>query len=166
MIETYRERFDDIVVGLPDHQNGIAMSVVAYMLGARVLEKHFTFNRAWKGTDQSFSLKPAGMGCLLRGLQRARVALGDGVKQMFADEHEPLYKMRKKLVAAQDVALGHVFTREDLAGSRGWARSLSSGRSDRKENHAGVDRRRGYPSRRSPELAFNARRLQFPRYNA
>ena len=49
VIETYRQRFPDIVVGLSDHQNGIAMAIVAYMLGARVVEKHFTLNRAWKG---------------------------------------------------------------------------------------------------------------------
>ena len=79
-----------------------------------MVEKHFTINRAWKGTDQAFSLEPAGMGRLVRDLQRARVALGDGVKQMFPDEKEPLYKMRKKLVAAKDVPTWHVLTREDL----------------------------------------------------
>jgi N-acetylneuraminate synthase/sialic acid synthase len=48
-------------------------------------------------------------------LQRARVALGDGVKQTFLEEKEPLYKMRKKLVAARNVPAGHVLTRDDLA---------------------------------------------------
>ena len=42
MIETFRERYPDLVIGLSDHQNGIAMALVAYMLGARVIEKHFT----------------------------------------------------------------------------------------------------------------------------
>jgi N-acetylneuraminate synthase/sialic acid synthase len=114
VIETYRERFGDIVVGLSDHQNGIAMAMLAFMLGARMIEKHFTINRAWKGTDQAFSLEPAGMGRLVRDLQRARVALGDGVKQMFPDEKEPLHKMRKKLVAAKDVPTGQILSREDL----------------------------------------------------
>ena len=114
VIETYRERFGDIVVGLSDHQNGIAMAMLAFMLWARMIEKHFTINRAWKGTDQAFSLEPAGMGRLVRDLQRARVALGDGVKQMFPDEKEPLHKMRKKLVAAKDVPTGQILSREDL----------------------------------------------------
>jgi N-acetylneuraminate synthase/sialic acid synthase len=40
----------DLVVGLSDHQSGIAMALVGYMLGARVIEKHFTLNHAWKGS--------------------------------------------------------------------------------------------------------------------
>ena len=51
----------DLVIGLSDHHSGIAMSMVGYMLGARVIEKHFTLNHAWKGTDQAFSLMPEGM---------------------------------------------------------------------------------------------------------
>ena len=70
VIETYRERFPELVVGLSDHQNGIAMALVGYMLGARVIEKHFTLNHAWKGTDHAFSLMPEGMRQLVRDLQR------------------------------------------------------------------------------------------------
>ena len=70
MIETLRERFPELVIGLSDHQNGIAMALVAYMLGARVIEKHFTLNHAWKGTDHAFSLEPEGMRRLVRDLQR------------------------------------------------------------------------------------------------
>ena len=57
-------------IGLSDHQNGIAMALVAYMLGARVIEKHFTLNHAWKGTDHAFSLMPEGMRQLVRDLRR------------------------------------------------------------------------------------------------
>lgn len=55
VVKTYREQFPDVVIGLSDHQNGIAMALVGYMLGARVIEKHFTLNRALKGTDHAFS---------------------------------------------------------------------------------------------------------------
>src|SRR6266542_5842407 len=56
VIETLRERYPEFVIGLSDHQNGISMALVAFMLGARVIEKHFTLNHAWKGTDHAFSL--------------------------------------------------------------------------------------------------------------
>ena len=115
VITTYRERFPDIVIGLSDHQNGIAMSLVGYMLGARVIEKHFTINRGWKGTDQAFSLEPIGMRKLVRDLKRARVALGDGVKTPSPSEDGPLYKMGKKLVAARDLPADHTLTRQDIA---------------------------------------------------
>jgi N-acetylneuraminate synthase/sialic acid synthase len=115
VITTFRERFPDIVVGLSDHQNGIALAMVAYTLGARVIEKHLTLNRAWKGTDHAFSLEPGGMRRLVRDLQRASVALGDGVKRTYPGEDKPLVKMAKKLVAARNVPAGYRLTREDIA---------------------------------------------------
>lgn len=115
VISTYRERFTDVVIGLSDHQNGIGMALVGYMLGARVIEKHFTLNRAWKGTDQAFSLEPIGMRKLVRDLRRARIALGDGIKRLLPCETKPLFKMAKKLVAAHDLKAGQILTHEDIA---------------------------------------------------
>jgi N-acetylneuraminate synthase/sialic acid synthase len=115
VITTFRERFPDIVVGLSDHQNGISLAMVAYTLGARVIEKHFTLNRAWKGTDHAFSLEPGGMRRLVRDLQRAGQALGDGIKRIYPSEDRPLVKMAKKIVAVRDLPAGHKIEVEDLA---------------------------------------------------
>jgi len=115
VITTFRKAFPDIVVGLSDHQNGIALAMVAYTLGARVVEKHFTLNRAWKGTDHAFSLEPGGMRRLVRDLRRASVALGDGVKRVYPSEHRPLVKMAKKIVATRNLPAGHVIGLEDVA---------------------------------------------------
>ncbi|MDX6399995.1 MAG: sialic acid synthase [Gaiellaceae bacterium] len=115
VISTLRERFPDLVIGLSDHQNGIAMAVVAYMLGARVIEKHFTLNHAAKGTDHAFSLMPEGMRKLVRDLQRVPSALGDGVKRPLPIEEAPIRKMGKKLVAARELDEGHILREEDLA---------------------------------------------------
>lgn len=114
VITTFRERFPDIVVGLSSHDNGIAMSVAAYVLGARVIEKHFTLNRAWKGTDHAFSLEPQGLQKMVRDLQRTRTAMGDGTKAPYKSEVDPLIKMAKKLVAVRDLPAGHVLTVDDL----------------------------------------------------
>jgi sialic acid synthase len=115
VISTLRQRFPDITIGLSDHQSGISMALVAYVLGARVFEKHFTLNRALRGTDHAFSLEPAGLAKLVRDLRRARLALGDGTKQPLECEKSALSKMGKKLVAARDLESGHVLTREDVA---------------------------------------------------
>jgi sialic acid synthase len=115
VITTFRERFPDIVIGLSSHDNGIAMAVAAYVLGARVIEKHFTLNRAMKGTDHAFSLERGGMRRVVRDLQRARVALGDGVKATYPSERVPLLKMGKKLVAARDLPADHVLNLDDIA---------------------------------------------------
>lgn len=114
VITTYRERFPTLVVGLSDHHNGIAMALAASMLGARIVEKHFTLNHAWKGTDHAFSLMPDGMRRLVRDLKRLPLALGDGVKRSFPSEERPLVKMGKKLVAARALPAGHVLADSDL----------------------------------------------------
>lgn len=114
VIETYRREFPDIVIGFSSHDNGISMPLVGYMLGARMIEKHFTLNRTWKGTDQAFSLEPPGLRRTVRDLKRARIALGDGLKRCFPSEEAPLYKMAKKLIAAKDLPAGHVLTADDI----------------------------------------------------
>lgn len=115
VLSTFRKEFPEVVVGLSDHENGIAMAVAAYVLGARVVEKHFTLNHTWKGTDHAFSLEPIGMRKLVRDLRRARVALGDGVKKVYPSEQAPITKMGKKLVAARPLEAGHVIAPCDIA---------------------------------------------------
>lgn len=115
VISTYRELFKDQVIGLSDHQSGIAMALVAYTLGARIFEKHFTLNRASKGTDHAFSLEPQGLAKLVRDLNRAKTALGDGSKDLLDLETTPIVKMGKKIVAARDLKAGVVLSEEDLA---------------------------------------------------
>ncbi len=115
VIQSFRQRFPDVVVGLSDHENGIAMAVAAYVLGARVVEKHFTLNHTWKGTDHAFSLEPIGMRKLVRDLRRTRQALGTGIKCPLPSEQSALVKMGKKLVAGRGLPVGHVLTAADVA---------------------------------------------------
>lgn len=115
VITTYRKMFPELVIGLSDHDNGIAMAPVAYMLGARIIEKHFTLNHAWKGTDHAFSLEPIGMRKLVRDLRRAKTALGDGVKKIYPEEVQPIIKMSKKIVAARNIPAGHILALPDIA---------------------------------------------------
>ncbi len=114
VITALRERYPELVIGLSDHHNGIAMAPVAFMLGARVFEKHFTLNHAWKGTDHAYSLMPDGMRRFVRDLHRVPAALGDGVKRKLPSEERPLEKMGKKLVASRALPAGHVLAPGDL----------------------------------------------------
>lgn len=115
VIETFRAQFPNNVIGLSDHENGIAMATAAYVLGMRIVEQHFTINHTWKGTDQVFSLEPIGMRKLVRDLRRVREALGDGVKRVYPNEVAPISKLSKKLVASRDLPAGHVLTESDIA---------------------------------------------------
>ena len=95
-ITTLREEYPTLVIGWSGHDNGIAMSVAAYTLGARIIEKHFTLARDSKGTDHAFSLEPAGLSKLCRDLARSHHAMGDGVKRYLASEVGPISKMRRR----------------------------------------------------------------------
>lgn len=114
VIRTFLERYPDVVIGFSSHDNGIAMAVAAYVLGARVIEKHFTLNRTLKGTDHAFSLEPQGLAKMIRDLRRLEVALGDGEKCQYPSERDPLMKMGKKLVVARDIRSGSVLADGDI----------------------------------------------------
>jgi len=115
VITQYMQEFPDKLIGLSDHESGISMAILAYALGARIIEKHFTLNRSWKGTDHAFSLSPSGLKRIVRNLQRAHQAMGDGIKCKYPCEEKPLLKMSKKLVAAKKLSNGHILTQEDIA---------------------------------------------------
>ena len=115
VIETFRKEFPENVIGFSSHDSGIAMGVASYLLGVRVIEKHFTLNRALKGTDHAFSLEPLGMSKMVRDLGRLKSALGDGVKTPYESEVYPIQKMGKSLVALRDLPSGHVLSNDDIA---------------------------------------------------
>lgn len=71
------EQFGDRVkkIGFSGHHLGIAIDVAAYTLGASVIERHYTLNRTWKGTDHAASLEPEGVRKLVRNLNAAYISL-------------------------------------------------------------------------------------------
>lgn len=113
-IPTMRDRYPEVVIGWSGHDTGIALALMAYTLGARIIEKHFTLHRTWKGTDHAFSLEPGGMRRMVRDLARAREAWGDGEKRRYPSEDKPLEKMAKCLVAARPLSAGHILQAGDL----------------------------------------------------
>lgn len=114
VIPEFIKRYPRAIIGYSGHDSGISMSLVAYVLGARIIEKHFTLNRAMKGTDHAFSLEPQGMKKLVRDLDRAFIAQGDGVKKTFESEKKPLEKMGKALYASREVQQGEVIELTDV----------------------------------------------------
>ena len=62
-------------IGFSGHHLGIAVDIAAYTLGAKIIERHYTLDRTWKGTDHAASLEPAGMRKLQRDLNAVQLAL-------------------------------------------------------------------------------------------
>ena len=96
VIPAMRARYPDTVIGWSSHAPGIALSLMAYALGARILEHHVTLNRAAKGTDQAFSLEPKGMQTLVEDLAQCQAAFGHSEKQCHPEEQAPIAKMRRR----------------------------------------------------------------------
>lgn len=115
VIGSFRERFKHHIIGLSDHYNGICMAEAAYVMGARIIEKHFTLDHTMKGTDHALSLQPDGLRRLCRDLKRIHVAMGDGVKRFLPSEAKPIEKMGKSVHVVRRIAEGERITREDVA---------------------------------------------------
>ena len=116
-IATLRKRFA-LPVGYSDHTRGIAVSIAAAALGAVVIEKHFTLDRALPGPDHAASLEPKELVQLVESIRAVECAMGDGVKRIMAGEDAIRRVARKSVVAAADLEAGQVLTRSMLAVKR------------------------------------------------
>lgn len=113
-ITVLKSEFPEVHVGLSDHFSGISSGVVAYMLGARVFEKHVTLNRSWKGTDHSFALGAHGFEQFCRDIRRCHEMLAIDETTLGL---EPVFeKLGKSVVATRDLAPGTCLSRNDLSG--------------------------------------------------
>jgi N-acetylneuraminate synthase len=104
-------------VGLSDHTIGIGVSVASVALGASVIEKHFTLNRADGGVDSTFSMEPAEMGQLVVETERAWQALGQ-VTYGPTEAEKKSIQFRRSLYVVQDLKAGDVLTRENIRAIR------------------------------------------------
>lgn len=104
-------------VGLSDHSMGVGVAVAAVALGATVVEKHFTLDRADGGVDSSFSLEPAELASLVVETERAWQALGQvhyGVTE--AERKSLVY--RRSLYVTRDMVAGETFSADNLRAIR------------------------------------------------
>ncbi len=114
-IKELRSQFPDCTIGSSDHFNGTLSGPVAYMLGARVFEKHVTLNRAWRGTDHSFALEPGGFRSFVRDIKRVRHMLPPKPKDDLGKEFV-FQKLGKSIIADKDISCGDVIKIDDLSG--------------------------------------------------
>ena len=94
MIQTLREEFP-CPVGYSGHEVGLVPPQVAVALGACIVERHLTLDRAMWGSDQAASVEPSGFERLVKYVRVAEASLGDGVKHLYESEMPSLKKLRR-----------------------------------------------------------------------
>jgi N,N'-diacetyllegionaminate synthase len=112
-MHTLRTAFG-LPVGYSDHTPGIEIAIAAVSLGAVVIEKHFTLDRALPGPDHAASLEPAELGQMVAAIRHVEEALGTGIKAPAPCELPNLSVARKSVVAARNLPAGHRLTPDDL----------------------------------------------------
>ncbi|TPW78440.1 N-acetylneuraminate synthase family protein [Schumannella sp. 10F1B-5-1] len=95
MITTLKQRYPGVPVGYSGHETGLQISLAAVALGAVMVERHITLDRAMWGSDHAASLEPQGLERLVRDIRVIEEAMGDGVKRVMPGEHAPLAKLRR-----------------------------------------------------------------------
>ena len=94
MIETLGREFD-CLIGYSGHEVGLPTTVAAVALGACLVERHITLDRAMWGSDQRSSVEPPGMERLVRHIRAIEEALGDGVKEVYTSELPVMQRLRR-----------------------------------------------------------------------
>lgn len=113
-METLRCAFQ-VLVGYSDHTEGITIPIAAAVMGARVIEKHFTLDRTLPGPDHQASLEPQELAAMVKAVRDVRLARGNGIKGPTEEEEAIKRVARRSIVAKRDVCVGDVLTERDLA---------------------------------------------------
>ncbi|WP_206951651.1 N-acetylneuraminate synthase [Trinickia acidisoli] len=106
--------FPRVSIGYSDHTDGIEIPIAAAALGARVIEKHLTLDRAMPGPDHRASLAPLEFAQMVGAVRRVTSALGDGRKRPSASELPNRLVARKSIVASRPIAQGEPLSPENL----------------------------------------------------
>lgn len=117
VIRTFQDSFD-ILVGYSDHSQGVGASPYAVAIGAKVVEKHFTLDKAMEGPDHKASVEPEELKQLVLDIRRVEKYLGDGVKMPTCSEQMTRKSLQKCIVASQKIYRGEKFTTENIVAKR------------------------------------------------
>ncbi len=104
----------DLPVGFSDHTIGITAAVTAVALGAHIVEKHFTINKALSGPDHFFSINPEELKVLVKEIRMVEESMGSDLKILLKCEEEIRAISRKSIIALQNIPQGTVITRESV----------------------------------------------------
>ena len=112
-MKTIKKEFD-VAVGYSDHTLGIEVDIAAVAMGASIVEKHFTIDKAKEGPDHKASLEPEELRAMVIAIRNVEKALGDGIKIPSGSEKPNIVVARKSILANQKIKKGDTLTEENI----------------------------------------------------
>lgn len=116
MVKDLAERFG-VISGLSDHTMGSTVPLVATVMGAKIIEKHFILDRSIGGPDASFSMNEAEFTALVKAVREAELAIGT-VDYKLTEKQEKGKDFSRSLYVVEDIKAGEVFTAENVRSIR------------------------------------------------
>lgn len=121
IIESLKKMYPECIVGFSDHSLGITAAIGAVVLGARVVEKHFTLDKTLKGPDHWFSLNPAEMKSLVNEIRNIELAMGTSRKRIMPSEIQERETSIRSIVLNKPLKKGDTLKEEGVKYTRpGW----------------------------------------------
>lgn len=118
VIETYRKEFPDFVIGYSDHTLGVFSCICAAVMGARMIEKHFTYDKKADGPDHMLSATKDELKYMVDRIREFEVMRGTGMKAPVGNEIKDRKLSRKSLITIRPVKRGECFSKENLDAKR------------------------------------------------
>ena len=107
-----------IAVGYSDHTLGIEVDIAAVVLGASIIEKHFTLDKTMDGPDHEASLEPEELKVMVSSIRNIEKALGSSQKKPSPSESSNIKVVRKSIIANQNIKKGDLLTNKNIAVKR------------------------------------------------
>jgi len=117
-INTLKKAFPGCVIGFSDHSKGTMAGIVAVILGAKILEKHFTLDKNMPGPDHWFSADPKELKDLVKGVRNIEKSLGSSEIKPVEKEIEMRGICHRSIVASQSIKKGEILTKENITMKR------------------------------------------------
>lgn len=113
VLKTYQNAFG-CLTGYSDHSPGHVVALASTVIGARVIEKHFTLNKKDKGPDHPHSMEPNEFKFMVDSIREVERAMGSSRKEVVEEEGETVFVQRRCLYAKNNLKKGHILTAEDI----------------------------------------------------
>lgn len=114
VLKQYKKMYPQCILGLSDHTYGHATVLGAYVLGARVFEKHFTDDNGREGPDHKFSMNPSNWKEMVQACNELCMAMGDGNKKVEKNEEDTVMVQRRAFYLQKELKKGDIISSKDI----------------------------------------------------